>query len=201
MATFGRNAEGVRVAGPWGPPPPFQPPSAGTRETMARLYEDVDASLAPVAAACRACGKCCRFKPGGIVLFASAAELAYLVAEMGGMPRACPPCGGPPLPGHACDAGADACPRQQRPACRQAGVGTRRIGGPWRCPYQQGNRCGARRVRPLGCRTYFCQAEARAGGERIYAEALREIQRIAEGRRPWWYGPARLYLERALRQV
>ena len=80
-------------------------------------------------------------------------------------------------------------------------MGTRRIGGPWRCPYQQGNRCGARRVRPLGCRTYFCQAEARAGGERIYAEALREIQRIAEGRGPWWYGPARLYLERALRHV
>jgi hypothetical protein len=56
-------------------------------------------------------------------------------------------------------------------------------------------------VRPLGCRTYFCQAEARAGGERIYAEALPEIQRIAEGRGPWWYGPARLYLERALRHV
>jgi Fe-S-cluster containining protein len=222
MATFGRNAEGVRVAGPWGPPPPFQPPSAGTREAMARLYEEVDASLAPVAArrrqsgfgasatACRACGKCCRFKPGGIVLFASAAELAYLVAEMGGspsrvfdMPRACPPCGGPPLPGHACDAGADACPRQQRPARRRAGCGhaTRRIGGPWRCPYQQGNRCGARRARLLGCRTYFCQAEARAEGERIYAGALREIRRIAEGRGPWWYGPARLYLERALRHV
>jgi Fe-S-cluster containining protein len=196
MATFGRNAEGVRVAGPWGPPPPFQPPSAEAREAMARLYEEVDASLAPVAAACRACGKCCRFKPGGIVLFASAAELAYLVAEMGGVPRACPPCGGPPLPGHACDAGADACP----PELRRGHAG-RRIGGPWRCPYQQGNRCAARRVRLLGCRTYFCQAEARAGGERIYAGALREIQRIAEGQGPWWYGPARLYLERALRQV
>lgn len=179
MATFGRNAEGVRVAGPWGPPPLFQLPSAEAREALARLYEEVDASLAPVAAACRACGKCCRFKPGGIVLFASAAELAYLVAEMGGMPRACLPCGGPPLRGHA----------------------TRRIGGPWRCAYQRGKRCAARRARLLGCRTYFCQAEARAEGERIYAGSLREIQRIAEGQGPWWYGPARLYLERALRQV
>ena len=179
MATFGRNAEGVRVAGPWGPPPPFQPPSAGTREAMARLYEEVDASLAPVAAACRACGKCCSFKPEGIVLFASAVELAYLVAEMDGIPRSQTRPGGPPLPGHS----------------------TRRIGGPWRCPYQRGNRCAARGARLLGCRTYFCQAEARAGGERLYAGALREIQRIAEGRGSWWYGPARLYLERALRQV
>jgi Fe-S-cluster containining protein len=164
MATFGRNAEGVRIAGPWGPPPPFQPPSAETREAMVRLYEEVDASLAPAAAACRACGRCCRFKPGGIILFASALELAYLVAEAA------------------------------------ARTSQRRSGDSWRCPYQRGKRCSARRARLLGCRTYFCQAEARAGGERIYAEALREIQRIAEGQGPWWYGPARLYLERALRR-
>ena len=175
------------LAGPWGDPPPFAPLPASARAALARLYEEVGAALAPVAArrrqsgfgasatACRACGRCCRFEPGGIVLFASALELAYLVAETGGMPGACPPCGGPPLPGHA----------------------ARRIGGPWRCPYQEGDRCSARSARLLGCRTYFCDAEARAAGEGLYPGALREIRRMAEGQGPWWYGPARLYLDRS----
>jgi hypothetical protein len=67
----------------------------------------------------------------------------------------------------------------------------------WRCPCQEGNLCTARRARLLGCRTYFCDAGARAAGERVYADAMPEIQRIAGGQGPWWYGPARLYLEAA----
>jgi len=171
------------MEGPWGSPPAHEPPSAETRARLAEVYRRVDAALAPVAAAtCRACGKCCRFEPGGIILFASALELAYLVTEMGGMPR-------PSLPGHA-SAEPKTCPRQQRRehATHHASVS-------WRCPYQRENLCTARGARLLGCRTYFCDAEAREAGEGAYAEALREIQRIAAGQGPWWYGPARLYFE------
>lgn len=66
----------------------------------------------------------------------------------------------------------------------------------WACPYQRENLCTARRGRPLGCRTYFCHELARADGELLYAEALREVQRIARRQgNPWWYGPARTCLE------
>ena len=106
--------------------------------------------------------QCCRFEPGGIILFASALELAYLVAKTA------------------------------RPS-PQLFAGNP---GVWRCPYQQEDLCTARGARLLGCRTYFCDAEARAAGERIYAGALREIQRIAAGQGAWWYGPARAYFER-----
>ena len=149
------------MEGPWGSPPAYEPPSAETRARLAEVYRRVDAALAPAASACRACGKCCWFEPGGIILFASALELAYLVAET------------------------------SRPSLQHS-AGDQ---DSWRCPYQQGDLCTARGARLLGCRTYFCDAEAREVGEGAYAEALREIQRIAEGQGPWWYGPARLYFE------
>jgi len=164
MFKFSRNAEGVRDAAPWGLPPPHAPPAVGVRAALARLYERVDAALAPVAGACRACGRCCRFDPGGIILFASALEMAHLVASCGTNLHAC----------------ASRC----------------RLDGAWRCPYQDGDLCGARAVRPIGCRTYFCDAAARALGEQVHADALREVRCIAEGQGPWWYGPARVYLER-----
>jgi hypothetical protein len=154
--------------GPWGLPPAYEPPSAVARAALVEVYRNVDEALAPVASACRACGKCCRFEPGGIILFASAIEFACLVAET---------------------------PATQAPTVRS---GSRSLAGEsWHCPYQRENLCTARGARLLGCRTYFCDAAARAAGEGIYADALREIQRIAAGQGPWWYGPARLYLEAA----
>ena len=157
------------MEGPWGQPPAYEPPSAEARAALAQVYAGVDAALAPAAAACRACGKCCRFEPGGIILFASALELAYLVAEARAV-RA--PAGLPVRQG--------------------AGSGSR---DSWRCPYQEGDLCAARGARLLGCRTYFCDAQAREAGEGAYAEAVREVRRIAAGQGPWWYGPARAYFE------
>ena len=161
---------GDRVNDIWGRPPAYHSPSAEERAALAEIYRDVDAALAPLSDACRACGKCCRFEPGGIVLFASALELAYLVAEAGRSPVAARVAGGAP----------DAA---------------------WRCPYQAGSLCTARSARLLGCRTYFCDAPARARGEEVYREAHERIRQVsdrpsaaagASGR--WWYGPARAYL-------
>lgn len=166
--------------GPWGPPPVHRPPSASVVEGLGRVYADVEAALAPVTAACRACGRCCRFAPGGgIVLFASAVELAYLVAEAGVR-----------QPGTG--------PREQRHGHATRGEdlphGRAAPDSAWRCPYQEGDLCGARGARLLGCRTYFCEAEARAAGERVYAEAFGRIQRLSEtSGLVCWYGPARDY--------
>jgi Fe-S-cluster containining protein len=187
MPTSSRNGEGVRVpAGPWGAPPPYRPLSPAGRAALQAVYARVDSALGtqhglpcwvPVAAACRACGECCRFKAGGIILFASAVELAYLVAEAGARPfrRA---------------------PRRLAPAAR--GAAQHAADALWRCPYQQGDLCAARDARPLGCRTYFCDAVARGMGEGVYAEALRDLQQTAADHEAWWYGPACAWFERNL---
>ena len=199
--------------GPWSSPPVYQPPSGEALVAVAEVYRGVDAAVAPVASACRACGKCCHFEPGGIILFASAVELAYLVAETpapsgtahlessrGGSPD--PPC---EKRGCGLGHGAYAANPETRRArlCGIAGASgeTAESRDSWRCPYQREKRCTARGARLLGCRTYFCDAKAREVGEGVYAEALGDIQRIAAGQGAWWYGPARVYLERALQDV
>lgn len=148
----------------WGLPSPYRSPTPDEQAALADVYARIETALGPAADACRACGRCCRFKAGGIVLFASALEMANLVASIG-LPR----------PGTCiADGPADS---------------------PWCCPYQQGNVCGARDVRPLGCRTYFCDAEAGATGRRLHADALNEIRQIASQHdATWWYGPARTCL-------
>ena len=148
---------------PWGAPPPYRAPAPEVLSALDQLYAQVDAALPEAVSTCRACGECCRFKEGGIVLFASALELACLVSSRDRVGR--------PEPS-----------RQSSPSAS------------WRCPYQEGNRCTARRMRPLGCRTYFCDPAARVEGERLYAKTLAEMRQIAEGQGPWWYGPAGAYL-------
>ena len=162
-----RPAGGAPV--PWGLPPPFRAPAPAQAAALRRVYDRVDESLAAESATCLACGRCCEFRPGGIVLFASALEMACLVAEAG-----------PP-----------AADRQVAPGAADDA---------WRCPYQAlpsgavpTGRCTARRVRPLGCRTYFCEAAAGEAGERLHDPAFREIRAIA-GPGAWWYGPTRAYL-------
>ena len=113
---------------------------------------------------CRACGQCCRFKEGGIVLFASALEMANLVSTSG-LPRAV------------------------------AFVADGPVNCAWCCPYQEGARCTARGVRPLGCRTYFCDPDAGPQGRGLHADALDRVRCIARDHAyPWWYGPARVCL-------
>jgi len=177
----------LRVEGPWGEPPPFWPPTPVQRAALSDVYRRADAALADMTGACRACGKCCRFEAGGVILFASALEMAHLVSEAG-PPRA-ERLGRAPLRGHApADSGTHG-------HATARGHATPLLDVAWRCPYQEGDLCGAREGRVLGCRTYFCDATARAMGERVYADALREIRGISEtGGGRWWYGPARLCL-------
>jgi hypothetical protein len=162
-----RDTEKSRPRGvtPWGTPPSFAPPSAEAVATVKEIYAEVEASLGPAADACRACGRCCRFRPGGIVLFASSLEMAVLVADAGPPDASRFVVGGP-------------------------------VAGNWVCPYQEGKRCTARPVRALGCRTYFCEASAAARGRAVHADALDRLRAVArEHGHPWWYGPAKAYLD------
>ena len=51
---------------------------------------------------------------------------------------------------------------------------------PGRCVYQAGNLCAAREVRPLGCRTFFCHAEAAAHGRECHEAFLRRMAPLRE---------------------
>ena len=73
----------VSPSGIWGPPPAYHPPTPDQHAALTGVYGRLDAALGSAADACRACGRCCRFTEGGIVLFASALELAHLVATAG----------------------------------------------------------------------------------------------------------------------
>lgn len=185
-------------ASPWGDPPAFWPPTPVQRAALSDLYRRVDATLADWFRACRACGKCCRFSAGGIILFASGLEMAHLVSEVGPPVPECLGRGtsGAQLPGIAADAGMPRKPAGGPPAGATCGHAATGPDASWQCPYQEGDLCGARDARPLGCRTYFCDDEARAVGERLHAKVLSEIGQIAEaGGAKWWYGPARVCLE------
>lgn len=46
------------------------------------------------------------------------------------------------------------------------------------CPYQQAGRCTAREHRPLGCRIYFCDENARDGQGPEYERGLERLKRI-----------------------
>jgi hypothetical protein len=172
----------VTGTSPWGPPPAWRSLEREEVESLAAIYADVDAALAPIASACRVCGQCCQFTPGGIVLFATALELAYLVGEGGGAGLCV---GGQEfaadLHGHAT-------------AQRDHATLTQKADAAWTCPWQEGSQCTARDRRMLGCRTYFCDAAARAAGEAVYAAHFGRLRQAAAAGRLGWYGPARVCL-------
>jgi hypothetical protein len=59
------------------------------------------------------------------------------------------------------------------------------------CPFLENGRCGARGIRMLGCRTYFCQPGWEPFGAELYERYYAAIQRIAvEHGLEWAYAPA-----------
>jgi len=59
------------------------------------------------------------------------------------------------------------------------------------CPYLQDGLCGARSVRMLGCRTYFCQEGWEPRGAEVYEWALGQLRQIcADHDLGWAYAPA-----------
>jgi len=60
-----------------------------------------------------------------------------------------------------------------------------------RCPLLEDGRCGARDVRMLGCRTYFCQPGWEPHASELYERHYARIQAIArEHGLDWSYAPA-----------
>lgn len=58
------------------------------------------------------------------------------------------------------------------------------------CPFWKDRLCTLRDLRPLGCRTYFCDERFRPGLEGIYEKHYARLKEIAVRHRlPWSYRP------------
>lgn len=70
------------------------------------------------------------------------------------------------------------------------------------CAYLDGSRCEARRFRPLGCRTYFCDPRCNEELHEVHNRALRTLRKMVEsGRLEWRYGPMMEVLKRGAGEI
>ena len=122
--------------------PEADPIPAACLDEVERVYAELDAELAALGHACRACGECCDLVRHGFRLYLSTLELALI-----------------------------------RDRCRIDRLPPQQDG---RCGFQAADgRCTIHRVRPLGCRTFFCDTEAGHLNE-MYEKTLKKLKHIAE---------------------
>ena len=118
--------------------------AAARPEVSARLeaiYAMIADQVAARTPACVASGRCCNFESYGHRLYVTGLEAAWCVHRLGD--------GSPPLtPGSVEDAVAR--------------------GG---CPFQVGGLCGVHEIKPVGCRTFFCDPTAQAWQEDLTERA------------------------------
>lgn len=95
------------------------------------LYRQVEMEVGQLEVSCRQCGKCCCFGKFGQALLASTAEVGYLLAWLKKQPS------------------------------KLKEVSAKKIESSHEvCPFLEDEHCGVREGRALGCRVFFCQAEA-----------------------------------------
>lgn len=62
------------------------------------------------------------------------------------------------------------------------------------CPFWSEGRCDIHPVRPVGCRSYFCDPRSAESGAKASESALQKLAALCKDySRPWWYGPALVY--------
>ncbi len=96
---------------------------------LRRLYADLDAEIQRVGPRCDQSGRCCRFDEYGHLLFVTPLEMAAFMVGAPTIPNGPNPASTSPL-----------------------GI----LGQPAGCPYQADGLCTVHKIRPFGCRIYFC---------------------------------------------
>lgn len=133
----------------------------GKREALAAevgaVLADADADIAARRPVCRASGRCCHFEAYGHRLYVTAAELVYFESrvERGKL---------------------DAEGGTAKVSLPQFFAGEKVEG----CPYQVGGLCTEREARPLGCRIYFCDANAQGWQAEVYETYHQRLRALHE---------------------
>ncbi len=114
------------------------------------IYAMIAEQVAARAPVCVASGRCCNFESYGHRLYVTGLEAAWCVGQLRGE--------------H---------PLLSRDTIQQA----RLRGG---CPVQVGKLCGVHAIKPVGCRTYFCDAGTDAWQEDLTERAHAMVKRLHE---------------------
>lgn len=147
---------------------------ANLRERFAGIDADV-ASRHPV---CELSGRCCNFDACGHRLYATGLEIAWLLRQRAG-PTAAPPSGPRDRGGEqairSVPGGVGTTPGPRLPVFGEGGAPS---SGP--CPFQVGRLCSVHRIRPLGCRLFFCDPSAVPWLNEVHEQHLAELRRLHE---------------------
>jgi hypothetical protein len=138
---------------------------------VAAVLAEADADIAARRPVCRSSGRCCHFEDYGHRMYVTRAELVHFAAVIEDSPR-----GAEAGQEHAAEPGEPAAARQ----------GARGVSlplffaqeKPEGCPYQAGGLCTAREARPLGCRVYFCDANAQSWQSAVYEKYHAKLQAL-----------------------
>ncbi|MEM9347150.1 MAG: hypothetical protein AAGB26_11095 [Planctomycetota bacterium] len=110
------------------------------------MYADLDAAVAERRPVCNASGRCCRFEEYGHRLYVTGLEIAWFVRALA------PPVSKNNDADTPCVVESSFTLRQLKPtASYQPPAITPN------CPYQIDGLCSTHAIRPLGCRTFFCE--------------------------------------------
>jgi Fe-S-cluster containining protein len=126
----------------------------GVASALEGVYAEVAQEVASRGPACWASGRCCNFAKAGHRLYVTGIEAAYVVSAP---------------PPHASDA-ARAISLHQLPAHSPSPLPA--------CPFLDATLCSIHTIKPLACRTYFCDASARAWQQDLTEHALRRIREL-----------------------
>ena len=125
------------------------------------VHRAAEAETARHEGRCDQSGRCCRFESHGHRLYVTGLEAALFLSRV--------------------DAGAERGPGGD--AIRRLPVlqiGTNAMGPRYAdaCPYQIDGLCSTHRIRPLGCRVYFCGGEGDGWQEAIYERATERLRAL-----------------------
>lgn len=118
------------------------------------LYADLDARITERSPTCWTSGRCCNFDAYGHRLYVTALEIAWVLERVG--PTTQPPKAQmlPVLPSTSGGAGSGA------------------------CVYQVEKLCSIHKVRPLGCRVFFCQKGTQEWQHELYESFLSRLREL-----------------------
>jgi Fe-S-cluster containining protein len=127
--------------------------AVGQPEVSARLeaiYAMIADQVAARAPVCVASGRCCNFEAYGHRLYVTGLEAAWCVAQL----------------------------TPEQPSLSRASVAAALERGG--CPFQVGTLCGVHPIKPVGCRTYYCDPTADRWHEELTERAHAMVKRLHE---------------------
>ncbi|MEM1445554.1 MAG: hypothetical protein AAGF84_05820 [Planctomycetota bacterium] len=119
--------------------------------SLRELYEHIEAAIAERGPTCWQSGKCCNFGAYGHRLYVTALEVAWFLGQAQRFPKTVATQGDIALPQASSDD---------------------------TCPFQIDRACSTHRIRPLGCRVFFCQEGTQSWQQALYEKFLRRLRDI-----------------------